>query len=591
MSGILVCLGTEPPPRALEVVSHRGGTAPVGQSVHTAAGTIHFRIVGDRLAAPGAIPTIPAPPGRGDSRHGSIAFDGRIHNAAELWQSLGPGRPAGDGNLAAELLTGHGIAGLTEINGMFALVALDAERQELIAARDRFGLKPLYLYADATHLAFASEIKQLLALPGVAARLDPERALDFLVDGLTDHAEGTMFAGIRRLPAGAALRFDLRQWRLGQPLPAASRYYELPAAGALDLDENEAVRRFRELFVDAVRLCWQPDAAIGLCLSGGLDSAAVTCVAAFAIGNRRNGEELVTLKAFFDDPRYDEPRLYESVLRHTRAASYRCCCHAADALATVDQLVWHLDEPYSRASLAAQWRLFAQAGDAGICVTLGGYRSMVEAHEAHLLGAGGPGGAASSRASSSSTALTAEARRCRWLGPAWRRAAADRLAARARPARPLGEQCRERIYQGDLPMMMRHNDRIGMAHGVETRVPFLDHRLVDLCVGLGNRYKYVRGQTKVLLRHALGDLIPQPVLRSSFKGSYSELEASWLRGPAAPQLAAAAEAVAREWPGIFAAEGVRSLAQDPPRADKETLMLLWRILCFGAWARRFAVGL
>jgi asparagine synthase (glutamine-hydrolysing) len=601
MSGIFASVGEEPPAGSLASVSHRGARPSGGRTFHCPAVAVHLRWCSDDEPANA--------PGRrsraADPREPyAIAWDGRIHNARELRQrgDCGAGEP-GDGDLAMDLLARHGTQGLHEINGMFAFIAWDGEAQRLVAARDRFGLKPLYVYKDATRLAFASEIKQFFALPGVAARLNVACGLDFLLGGLTDHTAETMFEGVYRLPAGTTMCLELSRWRPGDPLPPARRWYELPAPGSVDLGEAEAAARFRELFIDAVRIRWPHEAARALCLSGGLDSAAVACAIALEIEGRRNrheGKALTTFKAFFDDPTYDEPHLFRSVLERTAAVSHACHCGGRDALELVDRLVWHLDEPYSRASLAAQWKLFEQAAGLGIRFTLdgqgadellAGYRSMVKAYEDYLTGAreGGtpPGG--SSRAPG---AHSAGAPGRAWLAAEWRAMAERRHPRHPRlPLRDLGELCRDRIYQGDLPMMMRHNDRIGMAHGVETRVPFMDHRVVDLCLGLGSRYKIVNGQTKYLLRRALGQLIPQAVLRSSYKGSYSQLEEGWLRGAIAAELLAAVAETAGEWSGLFDRRGIRRLLRDPARAGKETLMLLWRILCFGAWARRFAVSL
>ena len=139
-------------------------------------------------------------------------------------------------------------------------------------------------------------------------------------------------------------------------------------------------------------------------------------------------------------------------------------------------------------------------------------------------------------------------------------------------------------------MMMRQNDRLGAAHGIEPHVPFLAHSVVEFSIALGDKHKLVGQQTKYLLRRAMDGLVPKRVLEHYRKGSYSKLEEGWLRTSSDQTWLEAVSATAREWPEIFSGEGVRALTRGHARAPKETLLLLWRILCFGAWARKFNVS-
>lgn len=521
-----------------------------------------------------------------------VVFDGCLYNSAELAAWLGMESTADDDVLVAGLLERQGVEALHRINGDFAFVAWDTTRARLLAARDRYGLRPLYVLGDGRNVAIASEIKQFFALAGVSSRAYPPRVVDFLVDGLTDHSVETLFEGVMRLPPGGFLEWDLRRFNAGDPLPAPRSWYRLPEPGGLDLGEAEAVERFRSLFLDAVRRRWQGDRP-GLCLSGGLDSASVA--GALSLPEVGDGRPIEAYKASFGDPRFDEPELFDNVIARHGAIPHTTYCGAAEAMAHVDDLVWYLDEPYSRASLAAQWRLFAQAGRDGIERTLdgqgadellAGYLSMVREHEAHRRGEPYVPPFLSSRSSLAGKGEAAFS----WLAPPWRELArAPGLATGPVAPRELGWLCHHRIYHGDLPMMMRHNDRIGKAHGVETSVPFLDHRVVELCLGLGGRYKIVDGATKHLLRQAMKDVLPPVVLASRQKGSYSELEEGWLRGPGVDALARDAAELARSWPGIFDERGSREWLLAPRERDKETLLLLWRVTCLGAWARRFGV--
>jgi asparagine synthase (glutamine-hydrolysing) len=485
----------------------------------------------------------------------------------------------------------------SRLDGPFALVALDRERERLTAVRDRFGMRPLYYRHDGESLTLASEIKQFFANQRATPRLEPVACLDFLIDGLTDHSRLTMFEGVHRLGAGERLDVDLHSLRGRDQLPAPSRWYDPPVPGSVQLSEEEASTRFRELLLDSVRLCWNGGRTNALCLSGGIDSATLAC-ALSGLDPRR--EPITALKASFEDPRYDEPELLNGVARRVSTTLHSTPCAGLDALDQLPHLVWHLDEPYSRASLAAQWLLFRRAAELGVDATLdgqgadellGGYASMVAEHRAFEGAANGGASAVAGESSrAGGPAAGGGAETFEWLAPEWRdRAVMRRAAEHPRAARSLGELCRHRLSHGDLPMMMRHNDRIGSAHGVETFVPYLDHRVVDLCIGLGDEHKLENGQTKYLMRRSFGDVLPPEVLASRTKGSYSELEAGWFRGAISDGLVEGARRTASAWPSIFDSNGVRALTRSPARASKETLMLCWRILAFGAWMDMFGV--
>ena len=140
-------------------------------------------------------------------------------------------------------------------------------------------------------------------------------------------------------------------------------------------------------------------------------------------------------------------------------------------------------------------------------------------------------------------------------------------------------------------MMMRQNDRLGAAHGIETHVPFMAHRLVEFSIALGDKYKLAGNQSKYLLRRAMDGLVPRTILEHYYKESYSKLEEFWLRTSEDSSWVEAVNVTAREWPSLFDGPSVRALTLRRGDLDKEALLLLWRVFCFGVWARRFNVSL
>ncbi|MEO5957789.1 MAG: asparagine synthase (glutamine-hydrolyzing), partial [Opitutaceae bacterium] len=300
-----------------------------------------------------------------------ITYNGEIYNYAELRAELAPRGHAFHTGTDTEVIVAAwrewGEGCLAHFNGMFAFVLFDRRTRRLFAARDRFGVKPLYLWATpAAGLAFASEIKQFTAHPGWRARLNGERAYDFLNWGITDHTAETMFAGVRQLRGGEFISAPLEALATASP----QRWYAVQSA-PFDGDFAAAGRRFRELLDDSIRLRLRADVPIGSCLSGGLDSSSIVCTVRAQLGPRAT-EHQKTFSAYSDVARFDERGFIEDVVAATGAASHSVVPDPTALLSELDTLVWHQDEPFSSTSIYAQWCVFRLARAHNVTVMLDG---------------------------------------------------------------------------------------------------------------------------------------------------------------------------------------------------------------------------
>jgi asparagine synthase (glutamine-hydrolysing) len=318
--------------------------------------------------------------------HITAAFDGHLYDRRQILAQLGctSGAVHSDAELVALAFGAWGWEALQRLDGPFAVVVHDAERKTITGARDRFGMRPLYLASSPSAIAFASEMKQFFAAGWLAAKMNGDALLDYLVDGLTDHRVETMFRGVLTVPPAHLVEIDLNERT--RP-PRFERWYTLPEPGSLDVSQEEAVDAFRTRLIEAVVRQWDQAERRGLCLSGGIDSSAIAVILKRYADGARD-----VFKASFADEVYDDWPLFHSVVGATGARSHVITCTLAEALTAVDPLVWHLDEPFSHASLAAQWYLFEAAADNGIHALLdgqgadeqlGGYTSMVVSHEEH----------------------------------------------------------------------------------------------------------------------------------------------------------------------------------------------------------------
>ncbi len=248
----------------------------------------------------------------------AIICNGQIYNYLELRRELSraPFVSRGDAEVGLHLYRKKGPAFLDELNGMYAGAILDPGRHRLLLFRDRFGIKPLYFCQNGENFVFASEIKPLFDAAGLPRELNRERLATFFTYRYVPGSE-TLFKGVRKLPPGCFLDFDLvsgtfeikRYW-----------HYRLDQ-DSREIDIDEAADRFHELFADAVRLRLRSDVEVGTLISGGIDSSAVTSQAAllqpalklFSIGfETAKYNELPFVEQFLGDhpDRFRQARLY-----------------------------------------------------------------------------------------------------------------------------------------------------------------------------------------------------------------------------------------------------------------------------------------
>ena len=149
----------------------------------------------------------------------------------------------------------------------------------------------------------------------------------------------------------------------------------------------------------------------------------------------------------------------------------------------------------------------------------------------------------------------------------------------------VGELCLAMTQSTNLPMLLRYEDRSSMAHGVEARVPFVDHRLVEFSIGLGDRHKFVGGDTKRVLRRAMQAILPEAVQNRRDKLGFATPETEWFRGPLRPQVEAGIEDTLSRYPGLLNAQGTRALVREMLDGTRPMDFTAWRILNIGVWGR------
>jgi asparagine synthase (glutamine-hydrolysing) len=546
-----------------------------------------------------------------------LVHNGEIYNYRELRAELEAKghrfRSATDTEVILAAYREWGESCVERFNGMWAFAIWDATRKRLFASRDRFGIKPFYYREQSGRLIFASEPKAFQADPDTRLEANESAVLDYLEQGYLDHTEQTFFAGLRKLAPAHCLSYDaagLRTWRYWQLEPRAQ-------------PEGDAAELVRELFFDALRLHLRSDVPAGTALSGGIDSSAIAVGIAHLLrtdvaSTVAVGPQQQTFTAYFDDRGFDERPFAEAVVASTDAAPHWISFDAEQLVADLPAIVRAQDEPFGSTSMAAQWYVMREARRSGMTVMLdgqggdevfAGYRAFVGMHLADLVAAGRvtravAEGRAFGDVHSSAALLVSAARafapesvtrrvRARSRGTSGLVHAA--LRAEAPPALQDGSLFAQRLRrhqqliltQRGLPELLRYEDRNSMAHSLESRVPFLDYRLVELAFSLPGDELIRDGRTKDVVRRALGDLLPRSVRERRDKLGFVTPEGRWLRGPLgdlAAEVFADPAFAARGWVDPAAA---RDRLARHRAGELEAGFELWRALNLELWAREF----
>ncbi len=447
-----------------------------------------------------------------------ITFNGEVYNYLELRAELGdyPYKSHTDTEVVLAAYARWGSACLDKLIGMFAFIIWDSETQTLFAARDRFGVKPLYLYQKPSgDLLLASEIKALLAT-GIPSEPDPVAWSTYLARGLYDHSPRTFWKNISALPGGHFLNWENNQLEI-------KRWYDL-AENTTRLDERplETVEEeYQALMEDSVRLRFRSDVPVGINLSGGLDSSALLGVVR-AVQGEESAVEAYTF--ITGDPSYDELPWVRQMLARSRHPSVECLLTADQVPEMALSVQKAQDEPYSGLPTLAYAHLFEVARQRGVIVLLDGNGMDEQWAGYDYYGNVLQGGSAGVVQGTKESPFRVDCLMPEFVS----------LSEGFTPPHPYNEKLRDLQYRDaiytKIPRAMRFNDRISMRVSCELREPFLDHRLFELAIRQPIEWKIQNGVHKWLLRRITSRLAPAGVVEAP-KRPLQTPQREWLRGP------------------------------------------------------------
>jgi len=560
-----------------------------------------------------------------------IVYNGEVYNHAEMrpeLEHLGHRyRTRCDTETVLRLFMEYGPRSVERLRGMFAFAIWDRDREELFLARDRLGIKPLYyVHAPDGSLYFASEIKALIEVGAVRPALDHEMLPDYLANHAT-YGDRTLFQGVRRLLPGHTLL-----WRDGTV--TIEQYWDVTFEPEAFAGRSEAalVQEFYDYFEDAVRSRLMADVPLGVFLSGGIDSAAIA-----ATMSRLVDEPIKTFSVAFAEREANELSYARIVARAYGTDHHEVVVTPEAYFESLPRLIWHEDEPIAHPSsvplnfvarLAAEhvkvvltgegsdellagyaryWktRLNLAAGSVYERVTPGfvrnGIRRGIEALPAgfrprqKLMRSFVCNPATIDALYYDAFAVFPRAAQARLLttdmlarvgGDPYRvaRAYYDRYP----DASPLG-----RLLYADIKTylheLLMKQDQMSMAASIESRVPFLDHHLVEFVGKLPDSMKLRGRTTKYVLRKAMAERLPREILERSKMG-FPVPFGAWARGPyrnAVEELLLGERAAAR---GLFDPAYVRRLVAEHGSGTVDHSTRLWSLVNLELWQRIFFDG-
>ena len=549
----------------------------------------------------------------------ALTYNGELYNYRTLRESLRESgqvfHTQGDTEVLLNALAQHGKHALKELRGMFAFAAWDPATQTLMLARDQLGVKPLYYYWDGRLLVFGSELKAILAHPGVARDIDLE-AINLYLECQYIPAPRSIYKHIKKLPAGHALTLHDGQLDLFS-------YWSVDYRDKLPLDEEEACRLVEAELRASVEGMLVSDVPLGAFVSGGIDSSLIAALMTDCLGKPVDTFNL----GFLGDRLQSEHQQAAVVARHIGAHHHSLMIAPETVLGAFDQWVDIYDEPFADQA-ALPTMLLAEHARKDVTVVLTGegadevfsgydnYRKRVSEEKiTRWLGA----------ANSPLPSLI------RHLPGAWRK---DRILKAA--LKPLAERYvtipnvfDEHLREGIYSTEFRHRtherlaayaarffdecnsadyldhllyvdsrlwlpddlltkvDRATMAHSLEARVPYLDHRFVQACAQIDSGFKQHGRTTKYILKKIAEKYLPREIVHRGKQGFVMPLS-EWLAGGLNPLLTESLGPGGLQRRNLLRPQAIERLQRDNDSGRKGHAGRLWTLLVLERWFQRYA---
>lgn len=557
-----------------------------------------------------------------------ITYNGEVYNHQELRKDLEAKghvyKTKSDTETLVHLYEEYGEESPKYLRGMFAYAIWDDEKKRLFVVRDRLGIKPFYYAQTGNGIVFASEIKAILQSGLVAASLAQENLSEYFSFGyLTD--EETLFAGIKKLLPGHAMVVDDKGCRVNQ-------YWNVQYRVDESITEKEAIHTLKEMFLNSVEMRMMSDVPLGMFLSGGLDSSAIS-----GVMTRLSRQPLKAFTIGFDKQYFSESSYAKLVAEKNRMEMHEVILTPRDFVDSIEKLIWHNDMPIHFPASVALYHVSKKAREhvkvvltgEGSDELFGGYGRYMSCHYNVLLG--------KLFDPFISESMRSFIKRWIWQSPLplkLKKAVAHsflyhsldpkgiifdnyyKLTLSADTESVINEEFINETSQQDpyfnylnhyntfpdsdtigrmlytdtktyLEELLMKQDKMSMATSIESRVPFLDHKLVEYAATLPSSMKVKLGSLKDVIKKSLSDFVPEEIIKRQKMGFPLPL-ATWMREPFFNSyMRDILLGTTTKQRGAFNNAAVQHILDEHEKNAKDNSAKLWMLLNFELWQRCF----
>ncbi len=555
-----------------------------------------------------------------------IVFNGEIYNYIELRSDLKAKghkfRTNSDTEVIIRLYEEYGTDSINLLNGMFAFLLFDKPRQQIIAARDHFGIKPLYYYQQDDHFIFASEIKAILQHPDIQPEVNRSSLSDYLTFQFV-LGEETLFRDIKKFIPGSYMVINLNSFThhtvsYWTPNFSIDRFHT----------EEYFVHHLRELIKESIGIQLRSDVNLGMYLSGGIDSSLVTGIASHLL----NRSLPVFSGAFREGPEFSELEYIRDVVMKNKATSNVVYPTGEDFVQLMPKLIYHMDEPVAGPGLFPQYMVSQLAskqvkvvlGGQGGDEIFGGYARYVVAYLEQALKGAINGNTDEGEHIVSLKNIIPNLRSIEKYQPMlkkfWGQGVFESMDRRYfhlidrmngstsfYTSEFLSEYSREEIFKrfqtlfnnpntlsyfnkmthfdmfGSLPALLHVEDRMSMAVSIESRVPLLDRRIVDLVAQMPPAMKFKGGKMKHTLLKSVGDYLPESILQRKDKMGFPVPLHLWAKKEAREFIADTLLSHKSRQRRIFKTDQVEQIISNEQPFGRQ----LWGMLSLELWFQTF----
>ncbi len=542
-----------------------------------------------------------------------IVYNGEIYNYIEIREELIKlGYAFATQSDTEVILAAYdcwGVNCLNHFNGMWSFVLYDIKKNSLFCSRDRFGVKPL-CYTDAGgYFMIGSEIKQFTANSSFSPRLNYNTAANFLLSGSLNYSEHTFFESVKEIPGGHYGIYDLHQHNF-----SVYKWYHLDKVTQLNsISEKEAAEKMKELFFDSIRLRLRSDVKVGTCLSGGIDSSSI------AMGVQTQlppGHLFYTVSSCYPGTIYDEQEYIDAVITKTGFEAIKIYPDLQEVQkeGMMEKLIWHQDQPLPSMSHFSEYKVFEAARLNKLIVMLDGQGS-----DEYLAGYG-------EFYTHFQYQLFKQGNYIKWINEVRMRAKLRKQSLRwvlgnairfnrnneknkenpfqeneflfsekfsqtdiknTPVSHSVFELSKDQILRSSIPYQLHSEDRNSMMHSIESRVPFLDYRLVEFGLSLPDEMKIKNGVTKHILRKALQKELPESIYARHSKLGFPAPENEWMKTQH-PWFINQLQNASKEYPAVFGKTIAERFSQDIH--SNKFLSPYFRTLSLYTWMKVFNVN-